>query len=157
MNLPTPPAAESRPWRGTTFWSLALNIFLVCGIAAFAADSWFPKAAHHGKGGPAYHFEMLASRLPLADAKVLLTEFGERSSAIEEAHTATHRSRDNVRLALRAEPYDDGAAREAMSQAQAAHLRLEKLLQDAIASAAARMTPAGRARLADWQAERRRR
>ena len=151
MSLEKTFAAANRPWRGITLWSLALNLFLICGVAAFLAGSWLHKPAHPGKGGPAHQFEMLAGQLPPADAAVLRAEFGEKSPAIEEAHIAVHRSQDNVRLALRADPYSGAATREAMSQAEAAHLRLERLLQDVIASAAGKMTSAGRTKLADFQ------
>ncbi len=142
---------EARPWRGIVLWSLALNVFLICGIAAFSLSSSFQKPATSGTGGPARQFEMLAARLPPDDASVLRTEFGKKAQAIDEAHTALHRSQDAMRLALRANPYDAGATQQAMSEAEAAHHRLEKLLQDVIASAAAQMTSAGRSKLADWQ------
>ncbi|MGO9170843.1 MAG: periplasmic heavy metal sensor [Rhodomicrobium sp.] len=157
MSLQETLFAENRPWHGITLWSLALNLFLICGIGAFLVSSSSPKPAPYGKGGPAYQFEMLAARLPPEDASVLRMEFGERSGAIGEAHATVHRSQDRVRLALRAEPYNEAATREAMSEAEAAHLRLEKLLQDVIASAAVKMTSTGRSKLADWQPGPRRR
>jgi uncharacterized membrane protein len=143
--------SEARPRRGLLLWSLALNAFLICGIAAFLLSSALHQPMSSGKGGPAYQFERLASSLPAEDASVLRTEFGKKSEAVEEAHTAAHRTRDNVRLTLGAEAYDAEAARRAMSEAEAAHLRLDQLLQDVIVSAAAKMSPAGRSKLADWQ------
>ena len=143
--------AETRSWRGIILWSLALNVFLICGIAAFLLSS----ALHHSvparTGGPARQFEMLASRLPAEDATVLRTEFGKNSEAIEEAHKAAHRTRDAVRTALSAEPYNTEATRKSIAEAEAAHLRLDSLLQDVIASAAGKMTSAGRSKLADFQ------
>jgi uncharacterized membrane protein len=130
---------------------LALNVFLICGIAAFLLSSSLQKPVHAGGGGPARQFEMLASRLPTEDANVLRTEFGKKSEVIEEAHRAAHRTRDAVRAALSAEPYDIDATRKAISEAEDAHLRLDKLLQDVIASAAGKMTSAGRSKLAEFQ------
>ncbi len=144
-------AAETRPWSRIVFWSLALNVFLICGIAAFLLGSSGHKHAEGLKGGPAHQFEQLASRLPSADATVLRAEFGKKSEVIEEAHSAAHRTRDAVRAALSAEPYEIEAMRKAISEAEAAHLRLDNLLQDVIASAAGKMTPAGRWKLADFQ------
>ena len=141
--------AEERPWRGALFWSLALNVFLICGLAAFFLGSAMHKPASFGRGGPAHQFEKLASRLPAGDAGVLRAEFGGKSGAIEDAHQAAHRTRDAVRQALGAEPYNADAARQAMAQAEDAHLRLNKMLQDVIATAAGKMTPEGRSKLAD--------
>jgi uncharacterized membrane protein len=143
--------AQSRAWRGIVLWSLALNVFLICGIAAFLLSSSLQKPVHASGGGPARQFEMLASRLPPEDATVLRTEYGKKSEAIEEAHSAAHRTRDAVRAALSAEPYEIEATRKAISEAEAAHLRLDSLLQDVIASAAGKMTSAGRGKLADFQ------
>jgi len=143
--------AETRPWRRIVLWSLALNVFLIGGIAAFLLSTSFQKAAPARTGGPARQFEMLASRLPAEDANVLRTEFGKKSEAIEDAHRAAHRTRDAVRAALSAEPYDSEATRKAISEAETAHLRLDSLLQDVIASAAGKMTSEGRSKLADFQ------
>jgi uncharacterized membrane protein len=143
--------AETRSRGGIVLWSLALNIFLICGIAAYLASSALYHPAPLRTGGPARQFELLAAGLPPGDGSVLHVEFLKKSEAIDEAHKAAHRTRDAVRQALSAEPYNAEATRQAMSEAEAAHLRLEQLLQDVIASAAAKMTPAGRSRLADWQ------
>jgi uncharacterized membrane protein len=139
-----------KPRRGAFLWSLALNVFLICVIGAYFAAHALHKPAF-GPGGPARQFEALASRLPAEDGNALRAEFGKQAAAIEEAHKTAHRTRDAVRTALGADPFDETAARQAMSEAEAAHVRLNKLLQDVIASAAAKMTPAGRTKLADWQ------
>ena len=94
---------------------------------------------------------MLASRFPPEDANTLRTEFGKKAEAIEEANMAARRTRDAVHVALSAEPYEIEATRKAISEAEAAHLRLDNLLQDVIASAAGKMTSAGRSKLADFQ------
>jgi uncharacterized membrane protein len=143
--------AEKQPRRGALLWSLALNVFLICVIGAYFAAHALHKPASVGPGGPARQFEALAARLPADDATALRAEFSKQAAAIDEAHKAAHRTRDAVRAALGADPYNEGAVRQAMSEAEAVHVRLNKLLQDAIASAAAKMTPAGRIKLADWQ------
>ncbi len=151
MSDQTTLAAKSRSWRGLMLWSLALNVFLICGAAAFLLSSALQKPAHTRTGGPAHQFEMLASRLPPEDSSVLRAEFAKTAEAVDEAHKAAHQTRDAVRAALSAQPYNVDAARRAMSEAEDAHLRLDKLLQDVIASAAGKMTAAGRAKLADFQ------
>ncbi len=144
-------APETRSRRGLLLWSLALNLFLICGIGAYVASSAFHHAGSFGQGGPAHQFETLASRLPAADASVLRAEFDKRAKEIEDEHNAAHRARDAVRLALSAEPYNAEATRTAMAEAWAAHVRLNQVLQDVIASAAGKMTAQGRAKLADFQ------
>ncbi len=151
MSDRTTVVSETRPRRGLLLWSLALNVFLICGLGAFLLSSVFLASAHLGTGGPARQFEILADRLPADDAGLLREEFGKRAAAIDEAHTAAHRTRDKVRLALAAEPYNAAAAREALSESEAAHIQLYRLLQDVILTAAERMTPAGRSKLGEWQ------
>jgi uncharacterized membrane protein len=151
MSDQTTAVSETRPRRGLLLWSLALNVFLICGIGAFLLSSVFLSPAPFGKGGPARQFEILAERLPAGDAALLREEFGKKAAAIDEAHTAAHRTRDKVRLALSATPYGAAAAREALSEAEAAHIQLNRLLKDIILAAAEKMTPAGRLRLAEWQ------
>ncbi len=142
---------DTRSRRAILFWSLALNLFLICGIVAYVASSALYNAGSFGKGGPAHQFETLASRLPAEDASILRTEFGRKAKEIEDEHQAAHRTRDAVRQALGAEPYNAEATRQAMEQAWAAHVRLNQVLQDVIASAAKKMTQAGRSKLADFQ------
>jgi uncharacterized membrane protein len=142
--------ADKQQRRGALLWSLALNVFLICVIGAYFTAHALHKPAF-GPGGPARQFEALASRLPAEDAGALRAEFGKQAAAIDEAHTAAHRTRGAVRAVLGAAPFNEAAVRQAMSEADAAHVSLNKLLQDVIASAAAKMTSAGRLKLADWQ------
>ena len=142
---------ERRSLGWLTLCSLALNVFLICGIAAFMLAPLFQGEVPFRTGGPAHQFELLASRLPVGDANVLRTEFAMRVGAIDEAHTAAHRTRDAVRRALSAEPYDQQATQKAIEEAEAAHIRLDSLLQEVIASAAGKMTPEGRAKLGEFQ------
>jgi uncharacterized membrane protein len=144
------PVLETRS-RRILLWSLALNLFLICGIGAYVASSAVHHGSSFGKGGPADQFERLASRLPAADASILRMEYGKRAKEIEDEHQAAHRTRDAVRLALSGEPYNAEATRQAMGQAWTAHVRLNQVLQDVIASAAEKMTRAGRSKLADFQ------
>ncbi|MBJ7534313.1 periplasmic heavy metal sensor [Rhodomicrobium vannielii ATCC 17100] len=146
-------AAESRPRRGLIFWSLALNMFFICGVVAFSVASLYKPVFRGGGGGPAYQFERIAARLPAQDADRLRAAFAQRASEVDETHAASHKARDAMRLALRAEPYDGDATRKAMADAQEARRRLETVIQAVIASAAAEMSLEARAQLAEWRAE----
>ena len=143
--------AEKPSLSWLTLFSLALNVFLICGVAAFLLAPLFQGDVPFRTGGPAHQFELLASRLPTGDANVLRSEFAMKAAAIDEAHTAAHRTRDAVRRALSAEPYDQEATQKAIADAEAAHIRLDNLLQEVIASAAGKMTPEGRAKLGEFQ------
>ena len=142
---------EKRSLGRLTLFSLALNVFLICGIAAFMLAPFFQQEVPFQTGGPAHQFELLASRLPAGDANVLRAEFAKKAAAIDEAHTAAHRTRDAVRRALSAEPYDQQATRKAITDAETAHLQLDSLLQEVIASAVGQMTPEGRTKLGEFQ------
>ncbi len=63
-------------------------------------------------------------------------------------------SQEDVRKSLRAEPFDADAMRTAMAENRTAHENYDQVLHDMIASAAAKMSVAGRTKLADWPAER---
>ena len=64
-------------------------------------------------------------------------------------------SQEDVRKSLRAQPFDPEAMRTAMAKNRAAHENFDQVLHDTIATAAAKMSAVGRAKLADWPAERR--
>lgn len=147
--LPEP----KRDWGKIALASLALNVFLLCGIGGYWLSAAFQEAPPQvlSNGGPARQFEFLASRLPTADGDVLRQEFYSKKASINAAHTEVHRTRDAVRQALSAEPYNAQATSRAIADAEAAHMRLDSLLQDVIASAAGKMSADGRSKLGDFQ------
>ena len=138
----------SRAGRRLTLLSVALNIFLACCLWTFAIG-YYLTPVPHGGSIPARRMEMLEARLSPDDASALHLEFIKKSEAIEHADAGFRRARDNVRVALSANPYDINATRAALSEAETAHQSVRRLFQDVIASAAARMTSEGRAKLAD--------
>lgn len=135
--------------RKAILWLLALNLFVTCALLAFAVRYFI--AAPSPKFSPARRIELIADSLSSDDASVLRTEFLKRSDAIDQARERFSRARDAVRAALLAEPYVPEATRDAMSEAETAHRRLEQLYQDVIASAASKITSQGRAKLAEMQ------
>jgi hypothetical protein len=140
-----------RPRRRTILWLLALNLFVTSALLAFAVRHFLEAPQPRGKVTEVRRIEALANRLAPDDASILRTEFLKKSEAIEQARERFTRSREAVRVALRAEPYVPAATRDAMSDAETAHRRLEQLFQELIASAAAKMTAQGRSKLADFQ------
>jgi hypothetical protein len=88
--------------------------------------------------------------LPGADADVLRAEYGVNSATVDASREAYRKAQDDVRATLRGEPFQPEAMRAAMSQTRSARQAFDQLLQDVIASAAAKMSAAGRNKLADW-------
>ena len=129
---------------------LALNLFLIGIIGAFVVRYYSGEPAPHRKTGPAHRIETMSALLSQQDAITLRLEFTKKSEAVERATDALRQAREKVRLALRIDPYSLAATQAAMTEAGALHQQLEQLMQDVIATAAAKMTPEGRERLADW-------
>ena len=152
MSTLSAPAIGDRASRIVLFVSLALNLFFLGALGATAVRQlWLPApAAFEPSRSAAERIDRLAATLHAADAEKLRAEFRGREQALEQAHSAYRRAQDAVRAALRAEPFDVDAVRSAMADTRAARFALDLALNDVIAAAAARMSPAGREKLASW-------
>ncbi len=137
--------------RGSSRWlllgSLALNLFFI-GIAIALAvrgpppRTWDPDVF--------VRMERLAAALPPADGAVLRGQMKDNHDAIAQAQTQYHTARDQIRATLRQKPFDPNAMRGAMTNAQAARQAYYQTIQGVFATAAAKMSPAGRQALANW-------
>jgi uncharacterized membrane protein len=136
--------------RRTILILLALNLFFAGVAAAFFARLYWNDASSHAKGSPARRIETLAGLLSSEDAAILRLEFTKRSEAIDQASENFQKARDLVRASLRAEPFDLAATQTAMAEAEAAHARIDQMMQEVIAFAAVKMSAEGRRNLADW-------
>ena len=146
-------APAARASRGLLLASLALNLFFIGISGAYALRHLSPGTpARPGEParGAAARIERLAVALPADDGARLRQDFGARREAIEAAGSAYREAQERIRVATRAEPFDASALREAMADARSVRQRLEEMLQDVIATAAGRMSPDGRRRLADY-------
>jgi len=142
------PAATSRSGqRWLLLGSLALNLFFI-GVAVAMAI----RAPSHGAWDrdALVRAERIAATLPQADADLLRTEIGNNRLAIEDAQHEYRSDQDAIRATLRREPFDAGAMRDAMAKTRAARQNFDQIIQGVFATAAARMSPAGRHALADW-------
>ena len=144
---------EDRTSRRILLFSLALNLFFVGATGALAARHYFAERA--ATAAPldrsvAARIERLAATLPPADADVLRAEYRVNSATVDASREAYRKAQDDVRATLRGEPFQPEAMRAAMSQTRSARQAFDQLLQDVIASAAAKMSAAGRNKLADW-------
>lgn len=144
------PVVRSSRW--LLLVSLAFNLFFVGVAGALVANNYFsaPAPTAPVDRSVTARIDRLAATLPAADGEKLRAEFRARASTVEPAHNAYRQAQDVARQVLRTEPFDVAALRAAMAQTRAARQVLDEALQGVIAAAAAQMSPAGRAKLAEW-------
>jgi uncharacterized membrane protein len=137
--------------RGSKRWlllgSLALNLFFIGVAIAIAirapdAPSWDRNVF--------VRMERLSATLPPADADKLRGEINSNRQAIEAAQTQYRSAQDQIRAALRKEPFEVNDMRAAMTQTRAARQSFDQILQGMFADAASKMSHEGRQALADW-------
>jgi uncharacterized membrane protein len=152
MSVISMPAGETRAMRWLTLASLALNLFLIGAAGALAVRHYVAPAATSAPvdRSVAGRIGRIAATLPTADADILRTAFAADGGPVTAAQAALRKSQEDVRQALRAEPLDLNALRGAMAETRDARQNFDRLLYDLVATAAAKMTVAGRNKLADW-------
>jgi uncharacterized membrane protein len=149
-------ARYDRSARWLVIGSLALNLFFIgTGAALLVRHYVVPSPAiqriDRSVGG---RIERIAATLPAGDAAILRDDFKADATRIEAAQSALRREQDAVRTALRAEPFDAGAMRAAMAKTRMARQSFDVILHDMVATASAKMSVAGRNKLADWPGSR---
>ncbi len=131
--------------------SLALNLFFVGAAVSIAIQqSRVPVADAPLDRSPAARIDRLAATLPGPDAKLVYAQFQAAEPAIEAGRLASRAAQEKVRRILKTEPFDIGAADDALSSLRDARRAVWLTLHAALVRAAADMSPEGRARLADW-------
>lgn len=156
MTAITMPTAETRFSQRLLLASLALNLFLVGAAGALVIRHYSsPEAASATVDRSiAGRVDRIAATLPAADADILKAAFGADRGKIEAAQTALRAAQDDLRGALRAEPFDLNALRGEMAKTLAARQTFDQPVYDMFATAAAKMSVAGRNKLADWPGSR---
>jgi uncharacterized membrane protein len=138
--------------RGSSRWlllgSLALNLFFVGIALAIAIRS--PAPVSTWNPDVFVRIERVAESLPASDADLLRGEINKGRPALAAAQNAYHRSRDEIRAALRQDPFNAANLREVMARTRLARQNQDQILQNVFAAAAAKMSHAGRLALADW-------
>jgi uncharacterized membrane protein len=133
--------------------SLALNLFFIGagGAVALQHSSSPPLQPVVGiRNNMAQRLDAVIASLPADDAKIMRAELKTDAAQLAQAETDLRLAKETVRSKLRAEPYDPAAGRKALAQTSVARERFFQVLHDAVASATAKMSPAGRQALADW-------
>jgi hypothetical protein len=142
---------EDRTSRRIVLWSLGLNLFFIGLVAALLVRLYVvPPAPAPFDRSANGRIERIAAVLPSADAEVIRAEYRAKAGPVDAARDEFEHDVDAIRQTFRAEPYSIGATHLAMAEARAAHQKFDILLHEIIASAASKMSPAGRQKLADW-------
>lgn len=137
--------------------SLALNLFFMgaAGAVAFRYSSPVPLTTiariDHSLGG---RLDRIAASLPPADADVMRAQLRADAIKVAAVQADLRLSQEDVRKSLRAEPFDADAMRAAMAKNRTARENFDQAVHDMVAAAATNMSVVGRAKLADWPAER---
>lgn len=137
--------------------SLALNLFFVgaAGAVALRYSSPVPlTTVARIDHSLAARFNRIAESLPPADAQIMRAQLRMEAQKVASAQADLRLSQDDMRKSLRAEPFDPDAMRVAMAENRSARENFDQVLHDMISVAAAQMSLVGRAKLADWPAER---
>jgi uncharacterized membrane protein len=145
-------AGENRSVRWGLLISLAVNLFFVGTIGALAVRSYLASElpVTQSRRTAEARIDRIAATLPAADAASLRAKFESERATAEAAREAYDRSLEQVRTALRAEPFDGSSLTAAMADARSERVALDQVLHEIIAASAAQMSPEGRSRLADW-------
>jgi len=143
--------APSVAARGSSRWlllgSLALNLFFVGVALAMAVRAPAPPAWDRNVF---VRVERIAATLPPADADLLRGQIKANRDAIEDTQTKYQTAQDTIHATLRQQPFDADALRASMARTRLARQNFDQTIQGVFAGAAAQMSPAGRAALADW-------
>jgi uncharacterized membrane protein len=149
-------------------WLLA-GLIVSLGLNLFLGSMIFGRHFHRPHG------EMFAERaVPAADRPlrriaqrmfasipddqrpILESAFAEQRPKLTAASQAARDAREKVRVILGTEPFDQAALDRAFTELRGRTEEVQKVMQTTIGSAAAKMTPEGRKRLAEWNPEFRR-
>jgi uncharacterized membrane protein len=137
-----------RPLHWLLLASVTLNLFLVGVVAAYQVRWRIPSV----QSPPQLRIEQIAETLPKADAERLEAVFRNHVAELLEYTAAIRQSQDRQRDGFRAVPFDPKPVAAAMAETRFNHDAAKRVIHDVILEAAAQMSPAGRAKLAEWAA-----
>jgi uncharacterized membrane protein len=152
MSLLSAGVQDDRNTRILLLCSLALNLFFVGAAGTLLARHYLAPSASVTPidRSVAGRIERLAVTLPSPDADILRAEFRGDTARVEAAQAIYRQAQERVREALRGEPFDPARLRAAMVETRTARPAFDQALQELIASAAVKMSKAGREKIADW-------
>jgi hypothetical protein len=148
---------EERRAKRFTLISVALNLFFIAIAATWLGRSYFATPAvvtvtiDRSAGA---RIERIAATLPSADAAIMRAAYRDNAAVLDASRAEVDRAVAEIKQSFRAEPYNIEATRKAMADARRNHQRFIELLHEEIATAASKMSPAGRAKLAEYSSAR---
>ena len=142
---PAPPArAPARRWLKIALAvSVAINLLFI-GLAA-------GRVFGPGPFGRMGAFERAAEALPPAEADQFRQIMRQHRSRMADEFKAMRQAREDVRAALRAEPFDRTRLERALAEVRQRSEATQQSLHAALVEGAARMSPEGRERLSRWE------
>lgn len=150
-------SSGDRAARRFTLVSLALNLFFI-GTAATLLVRYYTAPptviSFTIDRRPAARIERIAATLLPADAEIMRAAYRDNAAALDASRSDFERTVTVIRETFRAEPYDIEATRKAMNEARIKRQHFDELLHSAIAAAAAKMSHAGRVKLAEYSSAR---
>jgi uncharacterized membrane protein len=149
--------SQQVPRFGIMRWLLPVSLTLNLVFAGAAGASYLRHSVvvplepvTHMTRGAEDRLDRIATSLPSSDAQIMRSAIRAEAAKVVAAQASLRLSQEDVRNSLRAEPFDPAAVRAAMAETSAARDNFDRVLHDVIASAAAKMSPVGRSKLADW-------
>jgi uncharacterized membrane protein len=97
--------------------------------------------------------QRMFSSIPDDQRPILEQAFADQRPNFSAAGQASREARERLRVVLSTEPFDAAALDRAFADLRARTDDVQKVMHTTIASAAAKMSPAGRKKLAEWNPE----
>jgi uncharacterized membrane protein len=130
-------------WRWLLPISLAINVFFfVVAVRHRPFMHPHPPNAHD-------IVNYLKANLPAADQVIMEKSFAEHFNALTDARRINPDFANHIRAALIAQPFDVEALKKVLSEGRSQKLTMENALEAAFLEAATKISPEGRAKLAD--------
>ncbi len=128
--------------------SVAINLFL----GGMLVSRLRP---HQGGAEPRIEriIERMAASLPDADARTLRQVYGTHQVQFDQAVADLQRSRDEVRNAMGANPFDQQALQSAFARQRQRRQAVHEAIHGVLTEAASQLSPEGRHKLGEWRRE----
>jgi hypothetical protein len=159
VSVVSPVIAEERRSKRYMLLSVALNLFFIAVAATMIARSYLapataPELTITIDRSAGARIERIAMTLPPADAAIMRAAYRDNAATLDLARAEVDRAVEVMKDSFRAKPYDVDGTRAKTADTRAKYLRFLAMLHDAIATAAGKMSPEGRARLAEYSSAR---
>jgi uncharacterized membrane protein len=132
-------------------WVLPLSLSLNALLGTAAAVHFVMGPPHRPPPGPEHVIDHVVGILSPADATIVRAAFDRHKAALESNEALAHALPERLREVLRHEPLDEAALLAVVTKGRAAHNLMDDALTDTLMEAAPKISPEGRAKLADMR------